>query len=461
MIELYKHIEVLLLENDCVIVPGLGGFIAHYRPATCRADGQFLPPMRSIGFNPQLVMNDGLLVQSYMQIYNTDFPDATRKIEKAVTQLKDELYSKGQVGFGAVGTLYYNMNGAYEFAPSSEGFFTPSLYGLCGFQMEAVAADAALGTADRMSPAAAGTTAPDCTAAPARAAGSFTRTAAAARGEAEERPSSATLRRRPLHRWWQNAAAAVAAVLLFFILSVPAENTYIEETNYASLGSASLFEAIRSQSMASTIKVLREEADQDNRQRVRNNVNTLKPVTVKTERVAPPAAQRTVGSQTVTGKEGTASPTEAPKGTTPKAAAPKETAPKETSPKAEAPKETTPKAAAPKENTPKPTTQQPAATKPAAEKPVTGKPAADRPAAGKATAPGHYVIVASLASLVDAQCEAERLMKSGYPHAQVVTKDGKFRVATGRYDQSAAAYRQVEELKKDNRFSAAWVLNVR
>ena len=33
MIELSQHIEVLLLENDCVIVPGLGGFVAHYTPA--------------------------------------------------------------------------------------------------------------------------------------------------------------------------------------------------------------------------------------------------------------------------------------------------------------------------------------------------------------------------------------------------------------------------------------------
>lgn len=42
MIELAKHIEVLLLENDCVIVPGLGGFIAHNRPATWRTDsGEF------------------------------------------------------------------------------------------------------------------------------------------------------------------------------------------------------------------------------------------------------------------------------------------------------------------------------------------------------------------------------------------------------------------------------------
>ena len=33
MIELTKHIEILLLENDCVIVPELGGFITHYQPA--------------------------------------------------------------------------------------------------------------------------------------------------------------------------------------------------------------------------------------------------------------------------------------------------------------------------------------------------------------------------------------------------------------------------------------------
>ena len=48
MIELAKHIEVLLLENDCVIVPGLGGFIAHNRPATWRTDsGEFFPPLPS------------------------------------------------------------------------------------------------------------------------------------------------------------------------------------------------------------------------------------------------------------------------------------------------------------------------------------------------------------------------------------------------------------------------------
>ena len=70
MIEnLARHIEWLLGENDCVIVPGLGGFIAHYTPARrIEAENRFLSPTRIIAFNPRLKINDGVLVQSYMQV---------------------------------------------------------------------------------------------------------------------------------------------------------------------------------------------------------------------------------------------------------------------------------------------------------------------------------------------------------------------------------------------------------
>ena len=45
MIELAQHIEALLLENDCVIVPNFGGFVAHYAPATyVKEENLFLPP---------------------------------------------------------------------------------------------------------------------------------------------------------------------------------------------------------------------------------------------------------------------------------------------------------------------------------------------------------------------------------------------------------------------------------
>ena len=50
--ELKRHIEILLLSNDCVIVPEFGGFMAHH--VDVRYDGRdnmFLPPLRTIGFN--------------------------------------------------------------------------------------------------------------------------------------------------------------------------------------------------------------------------------------------------------------------------------------------------------------------------------------------------------------------------------------------------------------------------
>ena len=59
----------------------------------------FLPPTRIIGFNPQLKMNDGLLVQSYMAVYDTDFSDATRIVEKKVSYIVTALHEEGKVGF--------------------------------------------------------------------------------------------------------------------------------------------------------------------------------------------------------------------------------------------------------------------------------------------------------------------------------------------------------------------------
>ena len=72
MITLSRHIELLLLEHDCVIVPGLGGFIANHMEAHYDQEGDrtFLPPYRTVVYNQQLQINDGLLVQSYMAAYD-------------------------------------------------------------------------------------------------------------------------------------------------------------------------------------------------------------------------------------------------------------------------------------------------------------------------------------------------------------------------------------------------------
>ena len=131
MIELAQHIEALLLENDCVIVPGLGRFVAHYAPATrVEEENIFLPPTRIIGFNPQLKMNDGLLVQSYMSVYGTNFSDATKIVEREVDELIAALHEEGKVDLPNVGEVRYTIYDTFDFAPYDNKITTPYLYGL-------------------------------------------------------------------------------------------------------------------------------------------------------------------------------------------------------------------------------------------------------------------------------------------------------------------------------------------
>ena len=136
MIELEKHIEVLLLNNDCVIVPGLGGFMGHYMDA--RFDEQeslFLPPLRSLGFNPQLTINDSLLVQSYVEAYDISYPEALRRIEAEVQELRLHLETEGKYELNDIGILSLNDEGHLTFAPCEAGILTPALYGLGSFEM--------------------------------------------------------------------------------------------------------------------------------------------------------------------------------------------------------------------------------------------------------------------------------------------------------------------------------------
>ncbi|MCF0160810.1 MAG: SPOR domain-containing protein [Bacteroidaceae bacterium] len=140
MIELARHIEVLLLDNDCVIVPGLGGFVTHHIPAR-RVDGEckFLPPYRTLGFSPKMVINDGLLVQSYMQAYDTNYPSALRILEQKINELKSALSREGRFILHGIGTLQQNIQDDYTFTPLEAGLLSPSLYGLSSFEMKTLA----------------------------------------------------------------------------------------------------------------------------------------------------------------------------------------------------------------------------------------------------------------------------------------------------------------------------------
>lgn len=137
VIELERHIEILLLSNDCVIVPGLGGFMTNHVDARYDDDdSMFLPPLRTLGFNPKLTLNDSLLAQSYIEAYDISYPEAVHRIEDEVNELRQHIENDGSYELNDIGTLFLNEDGNYEFTPCEAGILTPSLYALSSFEIE-------------------------------------------------------------------------------------------------------------------------------------------------------------------------------------------------------------------------------------------------------------------------------------------------------------------------------------
>lgn len=224
MIELSRHIETLLLENDCVILPGFGGFITHYAPAAWDSqEYTFRPPTRIVGFNPQLKINDGLLAQSYMAAHDTSFGKAMQMLEKEIEELRQTLHEDGAADLRNVGRLRCSMHQVYDFTPCADGMTAPELYGLGSFKMLPLAE---LEVLERQE-------------------------AAAARALRPAKPVRRTAIRRRM-AYIANVAATIVAVVLFFALSTPIENTEVMKGNYAQMFPETFFEQIESQSLAIT-----------------------------------------------------------------------------------------------------------------------------------------------------------------------------------------------------------------
>lgn len=215
MIELDRHIEILLLCNDCVIVPGLGGFMAHHVTARYdEEDNMFFPPLRTLGFNPQLKLNDSLLAQSYIEAYDISYPEAIRRIEEEVNELKQHLYNEGSYELNDIGTLSLNDDGKYVFEPCEAGILTPDLYGLSSFEIKKEVAPAPVRPGQKQSPMQIQT----------KASESETEKS----DEHDTRPidnndDDSTIKIKIA--WIRNAASIAAAIIAFFFITTPISNS--------------------------------------------------------------------------------------------------------------------------------------------------------------------------------------------------------------------------------------------
>lgn len=88
-----------------------------------------MPPHRTLGFNPQVTMDDALLVSDYMTTEGMAYEQAQNMMRDDVQSLLKALSSKSIVNVGELGALSMNINGEITFAPNPNGIDDPENFG--------------------------------------------------------------------------------------------------------------------------------------------------------------------------------------------------------------------------------------------------------------------------------------------------------------------------------------------
>ena len=120
--------------HDCVIFPGLGGFVAQYASSSIRDNNlTFKPPFKQILFNKNLTNNDGLLANSISKEWGISYEESVEKLSSLLFKINNEIKTNKQFSFEGIGILY-EVNGILNFKQQSENLLLES-FGLRSINM--------------------------------------------------------------------------------------------------------------------------------------------------------------------------------------------------------------------------------------------------------------------------------------------------------------------------------------
>ncbi len=128
--EISTYISDLLYEHQAVIIPNLGGFVTDYKSTTIdHVQGLLYPPSKSISFNENLLINDGILIAHVRKMQKISALEARQRVEDFVRVIKDALDNREIVVFPEVGRLYRDYEKNIQFLPDSTNYNT-DVFGL-------------------------------------------------------------------------------------------------------------------------------------------------------------------------------------------------------------------------------------------------------------------------------------------------------------------------------------------
>ena len=134
------HIEFLLQHHLCLVLPGLGALVVREVAAEYVSESQtFYPPRREVSFNPDLVENDGLLVNSVARARGIGYSLAAAIVEDEIAAMRRQLAHDGSVALGRVGQLSLDSEGCVLFQPFDSMIVAPALRWLRPLEISTVA----------------------------------------------------------------------------------------------------------------------------------------------------------------------------------------------------------------------------------------------------------------------------------------------------------------------------------
>lgn len=133
------HIHKLLYTNDCVVLPGFGGFITNYASAKIHPiNHTFYPPSKSILFNSKLIQDDGLLIHHISLSENLDYQVAKSRVTEFVDSCKAELNQSKSIILPQIGKIRKDVEGSLLFDPDTDINYLEESFGLPTFVSPAI-----------------------------------------------------------------------------------------------------------------------------------------------------------------------------------------------------------------------------------------------------------------------------------------------------------------------------------
>jgi len=130
-VNIWTLVKNLLHNYNCVIVPGLGGFIAHPKSADIDPiSGVINPPFKHITFNAQLTLNDGLLVTQVADYLKINYIDAIKILDIEILNFNQLLKSNSPFQINELGSFALNTSGNLLFTPEKSANFLIQSFGL-------------------------------------------------------------------------------------------------------------------------------------------------------------------------------------------------------------------------------------------------------------------------------------------------------------------------------------------